>query len=109
MLFLDLLQNLVQVVTRWILQRGIFHVRLELFKPQQLADRQQVPVIAEACGDAGSPAIMKSVATTTDTLPVFFITISFPSFSGAHDRQRGVTLNSCPRKGWWGEMLFGEI
>jgi hypothetical protein len=42
---LNLLQNLSNVVARWILHRREIHVGLELLEPQHLADRQNVPVV----------------------------------------------------------------
>src|SRR4029077_13587313 len=42
---LELFHDLIQVVARWILERGELLVGFQLLEPQHLADGQQVPVV----------------------------------------------------------------
>src|SRR4029453_7983890 len=45
LLLLNLLQNLIEVVARRILHWRERHIGFELFQPQHLADRQDVPIV----------------------------------------------------------------
>src|SRR6478672_11287822 len=46
---LDLLQHLVEVVARRVLERRVRNIGLEFLQPQRLADGQHVPVIDVGC------------------------------------------------------------
>src|SRR5215471_2072713 len=48
--FFDLLHDLIEIVTRRILQWRVVDVGLQLLQPQRLADRQHVPVILVSGG-----------------------------------------------------------
>src|SRR5262245_26583842 len=48
-LILDLLNHLLEVVTRRVLHGRELHIGLEFLEPQRLADREHVPVIDVSC------------------------------------------------------------